>query len=238
MELEPEQDVHQIAPERFEVSRVEDPNNAREFIYCVSSSERQTPLSFHEDEISARDDMRARQRQQSIDRSNGIIPHRVSGDEIDAEPDLHLVSSARLDEISRGTGCVVIAESGKPCDETVVFVSKDGSKGACVAHSFAIAVTPSGKKRAEERVGLAAMSLSKLALPAVATLQDLMSDPDTSDAVRLKASTEVLDRLGLKSADRVEMNVTAEDSDGGDRPSDVIAQRLAALAAVPPAEAS
>lgn len=83
----------------------------------------------------------------------------------------------------------------------------------------------------------ARLKLVESADDAVTTLLELLSQ-GTADNVRLKAATEVLDRVGIKTADQLQVDVQVTDRP----PAEVLSERLsklrgaatAALSAAPP----
>lgn len=80
----------------------------------------------------------------------------------------------------------------------------------------------------------ARLDLLRTAPFAVEALAELAKDDTINPAVRLKASTEVLDRVGVRGGTEVDVNVSG--GDGELSPADVIRarlDRLAALAAPP-----
>lgn len=83
------------------------------------------------------------------------------------------------------------------------------------------------KEYRERVLERARLDLLRTAPYAVETLAELVRDTDVNPAVRLKASTEVLDRVGVRGG--VELDVTVRDE--GASPADMIRARLDRLAA-------
>ena len=76
----------------------------------------------------------------------------------------------------------------------------------------------------ETTVRKARMRLEEMTMNAVSRLEELAEGAD-SDAVRLKATTEILDRAGIRGGMEIDSNVSVEMKN----PSEVLAERLAAL---------
>jgi hypothetical protein len=64
-----------------------------------------------------------------------------------------------------------------------------------------------------------------LADEAIDAIEDLVTNPGTQQNVRLKAATEILDRIGVKGAPDLAITVEVSAS-----PSDMIAEKLKAIA--------
>lgn len=94
--------------------------------------------------------------------------------------------------------CMGIKDNGERCGRWAI---RGGT--VCPKHG---ANLPSVKKHAEARVQAARMRLVGLADDAVGVLEDLITNPGTGEAVRLKAATEILDRSGVKGG----IDVTVE----------------------------
>jgi hypothetical protein len=92
----------------------------------------------------------------------------------------------------------------------------------CVAHS-GVAHLPNVKELHEQTVHNARLALMKTVPAALTAIDDLITDDDTPPAVRLKASTEVLDRVGVRGGVEIDMHVETED------PGDVLSVRLEQL---------
>jgi hypothetical protein len=132
------------------------------------------------------------------------------------------------------TRCTSIARStGQRCRSwSVVGFEK------CVKHSGyeKFAHLPEYRERVLER---ARLDLLRMGPYAVEALGELVRDRDINPAVRLKAGTEVLDRIGVKGGTDVNVTVVAE----GQSPAEIIRGRLdrlaaAATAAIDPPPAS
>lgn len=86
------------------------------------------------------------------------------------------------------------------------------------------------KEYRERVLERARLDLLRTAPYAVEALTELVRDTDINPAVRLKASTEVLDRVGVRGGTEVDVNVTS--GDGELSPAEVIRARLDRLAAL------
>jgi hypothetical protein len=84
---------------------------------------------------------------------------------------------------------------------------------------------PSVKEHAQAVVEAARMRMIGLADEAIDAIEDLVTNPGTSGQVRLKAATEILDRIGVKGAP--DLAITVEHSIS---PSETIAKKLASIA--------
>lgn len=91
----------------------------------------------------------------------------------------------------------------------------------CLSHGGYL---PNVREHAQAVVDAARMRLIGLSDMAIDAIEDIVENA-TSDAVRLKAATEVLDRAGLKGAP--DLHITVEHTESA---SDVIAARLKAMA--------
>lgn len=108
--------------------------------------------------------------------------------------------------------CTFVRDDGSRCKNFGIRGTGFGGMPAmCLTHGGAL---PPVKKKAESLLLSARMRLVQNADMAVDTLVSLM-EPGTADNIRLKASTEVLDRAGIKgSADfSVDVNHTVSASD-------------------------
>lgn len=99
--------------------------------------------------------------------------------------------------------------SGRPKDD-----------GLCRVHLSSV------KRQPGEDVARARAKLTQAAPYAVDVLEDLMTNA-TSEPVKLKASTEILDRAGVRGGVELDANVNVLDVRA---PADVVAERLARLA--------
>jgi hypothetical protein len=84
---------------------------------------------------------------------------------------------------------------------------------------------PSVKEHAQAVVEAARMRMIGLADEAIDAIEDLVTNPGTQQNVRLKAATEILDRIGVKGAPDLAITVEVSAS-----PSDMIAEKLKAIA--------
>jgi len=92
----------------------------------------------------------------------------------------------------------------------------------CIGHG---AQLPNVKEHAQAVVEAARMRMIGLADEAVDAIEDLVTNPGTSSQVRLKAATEILDRIGVKGAPDLAISVEHTIS-----PSETIAKKLASIA--------
>lgn len=91
----------------------------------------------------------------------------------------------------------------------------------CIRHG---AQLPNVREHANAVVESARMRLVGLADEAIDTLEDLVQ-PGTGDAIRLKAAESILDRIGVKGAMEMKVEVTTNAA-----PSETISERLADIA--------
>jgi hypothetical protein len=84
---------------------------------------------------------------------------------------------------------------------------------------------PSVKEHAQAVVEAARMRMIGLADEAIDAIEDIVMNPGTQAQVRLKAATEILDRIGVKGAPDLSVVVEVSAS-----PADVIAEKLKAIA--------
>lgn len=92
----------------------------------------------------------------------------------------------------------------------------------CVKHGGRL---PNVKAHAEAVVEAARMRLYGLADDAIDAIDDLVNNPQTAGAVRLKAAEMILDRVGIKGAPDLNVHVEVRTA-----PSEEIAKRLAGIA--------
>jgi hypothetical protein len=92
----------------------------------------------------------------------------------------------------------------------------------CMSHG---AQLPSVKEHAQAVVEAARMRMIGLADEAIDAIEDIVMNPGTQAQVRLKAATEILDRIGVKGAPDLSVVVEVSAS-----PADVIAEKLKAIA--------
>lgn len=111
--------------------------------------------------------------------------------------------------------CVKIKKDGERCDRWSI-------RGAtvCLSHGGAL---PNVKQHAAAVVETARMRLIDMTDEAVTVLGELTL-PGTSDAIRLKAATEILDRAGIKGG--MDINIEVEHKID---PSATIAERLSQI---------
>lgn len=112
--------------------------------------------------------------------------------------------------------CSGTAKNGERCKAFAV-----AGIEVCMNHGGS---TPRMQARAQEMVTKARMSLFNLSEDAVDVIQELML-PGVSDAIRLKAAQDVLDRTGLKTA--IDINVEVEHK--SETPAEAIARKLEKL---------
>ena len=93
----------------------------------------------------------------------------------------------------------------------------NGTPAMCFIHGGSL---PNVKKKAEATLAAARMRLVENTGLAVETLIEL-TDAGTADAIRLKASTEILDRVGIKGGMEIDVKV-----DNAVKPSDIIQEKL------------
>lgn len=92
----------------------------------------------------------------------------------------------------------------------------------CLSHGGHL---PSVKEHAQAVVEAARMRMIGLTDDAIDAIEDLVSNPQTQAAVRLKAATEILDRAGIKGAP--DLAITVEHTISA---SDTIAEKLKSMA--------
>lgn len=114
--------------------------------------------------------------------------------------------------------CVVIKKNGKRCGR---WSMRGMTK--CYAHGKNTLNFPNVTAHRDAIIEAARMRLLDDADLAVGTLEQLMQ-PGTNEGIRLKAATEVLDRVGVRGGFEVEVEVQSVES-----PAEVIANRLKTL---------
>lgn len=92
----------------------------------------------------------------------------------------------------------------------------------CLKHGGQL---PNVKKAAEEVQEAARLRLFGLADDAIDAIEELVLNPMTAGAVRLKAAETILDRVGIKGAPDLNVQVEVRTN-----PADEIAKRLASIA--------
>jgi len=127
-------------------------------------------------------------------------------------------SSPRRQPLSLPTRCRHIKEDGLRC--LLWSSGRPKDDGLCRIH------LSSTKRRPGEDVERARAKLTQAAPYAVDVLEDLMANA-TSEPVKLKASTEILDRAGVRGG--IEFDARLEVSDSR-APADIVAERLQRLA--------
>lgn len=121
--------------------------------------------------------------------------------------------------VSEDRRCTAIIRSGPRAGERCLDEQlEDSGTTVCVRHGANLPVV---QAKAAERVNEARMKLVMRADSAVETLLELM-DSAATDATRLKATTEILDRIGLRGGS--EIHVSTDDSKA--RAAEIIAERL------------
>ncbi len=116
--------------------------------------------------------------------------------------------------------CVAIKEDNTRCTNNGL-AGLAPEKSVCRRHGGQLVNV---QAMAEAQLEAARLKLVGSADAAVDTLNDLM-EPGTAEGVRLKASTEILDRVGIKGGFEVRVEVEERVN-----PATVVAERLAALA--------
>lgn len=102
--------------------------------------------------------------------------------------------------------CHRIKPDGTQCkNRGVRGTGLNGTKSVCRMHGGSI---PNVKKSADAIVEAARLQLTASTPDAIITIMQLMRDTNTPQAVRLKAATEVLDRVGVKGGMDINVEVT------------------------------
>lgn len=115
--------------------------------------------------------------------------------------------------------CVVIKKDGNRCGKWSL---RGHTK--CKSHLRGAELNfPNIREHMDAVIEAARMRLLDDADMAVDTLEDLMT-PGTSEGIRLKAATEVLDRVGVRGGFEIDVEVSHTED-----PADVLKQRLATL---------
>jgi len=127
-------------------------------------------------------------------------------------------SSPRRQPLSLPHRCRHVKEDGIRC--LLWSSGRPKDDGLCRVHLSSV------KRRPGEDVARARAKLTQAAPYAVDVLEDLMTNA-TSEPVKLKASTEILDRAGVRGGIELDANVNVSDARA---PADVVAERLARLA--------
>ena len=128
-------------------------------------------------------------------------------------------SSPRRQPLSLPTRCRHVKEDGLRC--LLWSSGRPKDDGLCRVHLSSM------KRQPGEDVARARAKLTQAAPYAVDVLEDLMVN-GISEPVKLKASTEILDRAGIRGG--IELDASLNVTDG--RPaSDIVSERLARLAA-------
>jgi len=127
-------------------------------------------------------------------------------------------SSPRRQPLSLPHRCRHVKEDGIRC--LLWSSGRPKDDGLCRVHLSSV------KRQPGEDVARARAKLTQAAPYAVDVLEDLMTNA-TSEPVKLKASTEILDRAGVRGGIELDANVNVSDTRA---PADVVAERLARLA--------
>ena len=120
--------------------------------------------------------------------------------------------------------CYYTLKNGNPCKNRAVRGTgiTIGSKPMCKNHGGGL---PNVAKHAEAVVQAARLQITDSAPDAIRTIMELMNNGQTADNVRLKAATEILDRMGIKGGIEVEIEVT----DHREKPSDKLRKKLESM---------
>jgi hypothetical protein len=114
--------------------------------------------------------------------------------------------------------CVIIKKDGNRCGR---WSMRGMTK--CYAHGRRELAFPNVQKHKEAVVEAARMRLLDASDEAVDTLEQLLQ-PGTSEGIRLKAATEILDRNGIRGGFEVDVQVEQKED-----PAEVLAKRLLQL---------
>lgn len=91
----------------------------------------------------------------------------------------------------------------------------------CLSHGGNL---PNVRKHAQANVDAARATIFESAESAADTMVAIMENPETADALKFKIAVDILDRVGLKSSDNIEVNVTH-----GVDPANLLSERIAKL---------
>ena len=132
-----------------------------------------------------------------------------------------------------GTRCEMHTGSGG-CQEAAVYQDIYREAVYCPEHGARISALPDVVDKIQLAREMVAVSLVGLGTEAVSVLRDILMDPEVASAVRLKASTEVLDRTGFGKTEQLSVSVGG--SGAGEElheatAADLIRERLSRLAA-------
>lgn len=120
--------------------------------------------------------------------------------------------------------CYFIKPDGGQCKKfALAGTGLNGTNPVCMIHGGRLPSVRAHAEGVKDAVRMRLVDNSHLALDSIL---DLITNPGTPAAVRLKASTEVLDRAGIRAG--VEVSVELEVRTA---PSEEIAKRLAGIAA-------
>lgn len=114
--------------------------------------------------------------------------------------------------------CLASTKAGKQCGRWSI---RGGT--LCYVHGGLQHVQ---KEKADSVIRAARIRMLGLTGPAIDVLEDLITNNNTADAIRLKAAQDILDRTGLKAPEEVLVEVTHKNS------ADEIEKRLRKLAEI------
>lgn len=102
--------------------------------------------------------------------------------------------------------CTHIKKNGERCgNRGIRGTGLNGTQARCRRHGGTL---PNVKKHADAMVDAARLQLTDSTPDAVLTIMELMRGDSTPHAVKLKAATEVLDRVGVKGGMDINVEVT------------------------------
>ena len=126
--------------------------------------------------------------------------------------------------------CEMITADG-PCGEPAVYQDIYRESIYCPEHGSSIASLPDVVDKVHLAREMVASSLVGLSTEAVSALRDILVNPDTHDAIRLKASTEVLDRTGFGKNEKLTVEMSTQEQELHEASAaDLIRERLNRLA--------
>ena len=131
----------------------------------------------------------------------------------------------------RHKSCQMVTEAGVLCTDPAIYQDAYRDQLYCTVHGSAITAMPDVVDKLQLTRQMVAATLVGLSLEAVDVLQEVLTGEDLPMALRLKASTEVLNRTGFGPSDRLTVEVK-QDNAGMHEVSaaDVIKGRLDRLA--------
>jgi len=124
--------------------------------------------------------------------------------------------------------CAVITD-GVQCEQATIYSDTFREQLLCLEHARRIAQLPEIADQLVAARELAAMSLVGLTNQAIAVLEEILENEDIPASVRLRASTEVMDRVGFVKSENLVIQANQEKPHEVSA-SDLIAARLAKLA--------